>query len=317
MLRRLPVLILVFAMVAVPARSAPLDKYLPPKSQWVVSINVKQLLDSALFKKHGSEKLKLTLNKDQGAKDLQKILGFDPYEDVTTVMAAGFGEDPVEFLVIVHGHFDLDKIQPITDAVAQDNPKSLKIAIEKTVRFYEFILPEREDPMFAAFVDDDTLIISNKKDHIFHAIERSNDKKTTKLEKGLQAYVDKADAKKTLWVAAQVPESAKKKAAENPQAAAFAKKLQYVAGYVTVTDTVQTELQLQVTDQRTAEELRGLLERLRPFVSKAIQDNPDLGTLAGPIFDGIKVARLKSNLTFSSKVSGTQVDRLVKRMQKK
>ena len=316
MLRRLPLLILAFAIVAMPAQSAPLDKYLPPKSQWVVGLNVKGLLDSALFKKHGSEKLKVTLNKDQGAQDLKKVLGFDPYEDVSTVMAAGFGEDPVEFLVIVHGRFDLDKIQPITDAVAQNNPETLKIAVEKTVRFYEFKVPEREDPMFAAFVDDDTLILSNKKDHIFHAIERSNDKKTIKLEKGLQALVDKADSKKTLWAAGQVPESARKKMADNPQAANFAKKVQYAAGYVTVGDSVQTELQLQVTDQRSAEELRQLLETVRPFVSKAIGDNKDVGTAAGPIFDGIKITRLRNNLTFSSKVSGAQAERVIKRLQK-
>lgn len=309
LLRRLPLLLLTFAIVVVaPATAAPLDKYLPPKSQWVVSLNARGLLNSALFKKYGSEKFKLQLKKDQGAQDLQKVLGFDPYEDVTTVMAAGFGEDPVEFLVIVHGRFDLDKIQPITDAVAQNNPETLKIAVEKTVRFYEFKVPEREDPMFAAFVDDDTLILSNKKDHIFHAIERSNDKKTIKLEKGLQALVDRADAKKTLWVAAQVPESAKKKAAENPQAANFAKKLQYVAGFVTVGDTVQTEVQLQMADQPSAQGLHQLVETVRPFVSKHIQENKDFGTVAGPIFDAIKIARLRNSLTFSSKVSAAQVE---------
>lgn len=316
LLRRLSLLIVAIAIVAGPAQAAPLDKFLPPKSQWVVSVNVKALLESPLFKRHAAEKLKIQLKKDQGAQELKKVLGFDPYEDVTTVMAAGLGEDPLEFLVIVHGRFDIDRIEPITNAVAENNPELLKIAIEKTVRFYEFKVPERDDPMFATFVDDDTLIISNKKDHIFHAIERSNDKKTIKLEKGLQALVDRADAKKTVWLAAQVPESAKKKAAENPQAANFAKKLQYVAGYVTVGEGVQTELTLQVTDQRSAEELRGLLETVRPFISKGIQDNKDVGTLAGPIFDAIKITRLRNSLTFSMKVSGSQADRIVKRLQK-
>jgi hypothetical protein len=123
MLRRLPLLLLALAIVAASASAAPLDKYLPPKSQWVVGLNAKALLNSSLFKKYGSERFKLQLKKDQGAQDLQKVLGFDPYEDVTTVMAAGFGENPVEFLVIVHGRFDVNKIEPITDAVAQNNPE--------------------------------------------------------------------------------------------------------------------------------------------------------------------------------------------------
>jgi hypothetical protein len=314
--RRLSILAVAIGIVASSATAAPLDRYLPAKSQWVVGVNVRSLLGSAAFKKYGGDKLKLKLSKDKEAQELQRVLGFDPYEDVNTVIAAGLGDDPLEFLLIVHGRFDLDRIQPILDMVSDGNPEALKIAVEKTVRFYEFKTPEQMEPAFAAFLDDDTLVISNKKEHIFHAIERSNDRKPTRLEKGLQALVDKADAKKTVWIAAQVPEKARQKIAENPQAAPFAQKIKYVAGYVTVADGLQTELQLQTTDLRSAGELRNTLETIRPFVSKALQDNKDIGSVAAPILDGIKITQLKNSLNFSSKVSASQVDRIVKRLQK-
>jgi hypothetical protein len=303
-------------LVAGPVHAAPLDRYLPPKSQWVVGLNVRALLDSALFKKHGQERLKFQLKKDKQAEELSRFLGFDPYQDVNTIIVAGLGEDPLEFLAIVHGRFDLDKIQQVLEAVEQDDPKSVKSDIEKTVRYYELNFPEQPAPAFAAFLDIDTLIVSNKKEHVFHAIERSNDRKPAKLDKVLQTLIDRADAKKTIWLAAQVPETAKKKIAENPQVAGYAARLKYVAGYVTVTDSVQTEVQLQTTDPRSAEELRSLIETVRPFISKGIADNKDIGGIAGPIFDAIKVARVKNSLTFSSKIGAGQVDRVVKQLLK-
>jgi hypothetical protein len=313
---RLIALFVLAGLLATPAQAAPLDRYLPPDAQWVAGVNVRALLDSALFKKYGQEPLKVRLKKDREAEELKRVFGFDPYKDIDRAVVAGTHGDEPRILVVIHGKFDHTTIEPILDAVAEQNPTALKIGLEKTVRFYEFNLPDQPAPAFASFTGDDTLILSNSKDYLFHCIARSNDQKATRLEKGMQALINKADVKKTLWLAAKVPDVARNKLAENPQAAALAQKVKYVSGSIVVSDGVNTDISLQMGDPRSAEELRSFLETMRPFLSKAIHDNNDIGAVAGPVFDAIRVARVGNSVSLSSKITGSTVERAMRRIKK-
>jgi hypothetical protein len=314
--RFLGLFLLGIGLLAAPAQGAPLDRYLPPDAQWIVGINVKSLLDSALFKKYGQEPLKLRIKKDKEAEELKRVFGFDPYKDIHHAIVAGTTGEQPNVLVVIHGKFDHNTIEPILDQVSEMNPDALKIGLEKTLRFYEFNLPDQPAPAFAAFTGDDTLILSNSQEYLFHCIARANDRKATRLEKGMQALVNSADPKKTLWIAAKVPDAAKQKLADNPQAAAFAQKVKYISGTVMVTDGVNTDINLQMSDQRTAEELRSFLETVRPFLSKAINDNKEMGAVAGPVFDAIKVLRVRNGVSLSSKITGSTVERAVRRWKK-
>src|SRR5262245_50998705 len=91
------------AALALPARAAEVDKYLPNDTQGVLSVNVRQLLDSSLIKKHGLEQIRAGLENNQKAQDLLKSLDFDPLKDIGSITAAGpGGDDPDKGLVILH-----------------------------------------------------------------------------------------------------------------------------------------------------------------------------------------------------------------------
>src|SRR5690349_4649491 len=89
------------ALAAAPAGSY--EKYLPDETDGVITINVRQLLDSELIKKAG-------LDKALAGEDAQKalgVIGLDPLKDIDRVVIAG-GKD--EGLVIIQGKFDPAKL---------------------------------------------------------------------------------------------------------------------------------------------------------------------------------------------------------------
>src|SRR5262249_51251925 len=82
----------VLAALATPAGAAEVDPLLPADTEAVMSVSVKQLLDSPLAKKdkgleHLRELIKSEAEVDQALTDL----GFDPLTDLDTITLAGRG----------------------------------------------------------------------------------------------------------------------------------------------------------------------------------------------------------------------------------
>src|SRR3954451_4338323 len=138
--RRLWMLVLGLA-VAAPLRAAETktDKYLPSDSQFVVAVNVHQLLESPLVKKYGLEKLKEGLQKDE-AKEFMKRTGLDPMKDVTSFVLAGnpSATQQDRVLIVVHGKFDIAKIESTVDEELKKKPSDdVQITKEGDVRLYK------------------------------------------------------------------------------------------------------------------------------------------------------------------------------------
>src|SRR5205085_1963922 len=98
------------AMLAliVPVRAAEIDKYLPGDAEVVATVNVKQIADSAVFKKYGEEKARELLKDNDHASKVLEALGLDPFKHITSVTIAAAGTDDKGY-IIVHGQFDIAK----------------------------------------------------------------------------------------------------------------------------------------------------------------------------------------------------------------
>ncbi len=97
---------------AAPARAAELDKYLPEDTEMVVSVNVRQVLDSEFYKKNVGDAARDALNGVEQVPEILKDLGFDPFKDLDRVIvAAPGGAEQDRGLLIAHGRFDLDKFR--------------------------------------------------------------------------------------------------------------------------------------------------------------------------------------------------------------
>jgi hypothetical protein len=118
------------------ARAAEVDRLLPADSELVVTVNVRQILESPLFKKHVALKDAqdaLTEHLPGEANQILKDLGFDPFTDLDSVTVAGpGGHDKDRGLIVVRGRFDADKIKARAAQAAKDDPDSSRSARSPT-----------------------------------------------------------------------------------------------------------------------------------------------------------------------------------------
>lgn len=310
--RALGMFVLALAVVAAPLRSAEPDRYLPRDARFVVTVNVRQIVDSAVFKKHAQPPVKAAINADKEFAKLLNGLNFDPFNDVKSIVVAGPG-DPEKLLTIIRGKFDLENIETITDAIAQ-NSEALKITIDSTVRVYQL----KSDDLngYAAFIDPDTLVLSNHRAYIAQSIFLANDKKKDiKYDKGLLGMLAKADGKKSIWMVGYIPDEAKQKLAENPIAANLARKLSTFAGGIHFTDAIQSDLQLHA-DPRTAEELRVLLDNARGLILLASRENKEYREVLDQLFTGTRIGKVKTGVNISTRLNGDIIDKALKKVIK-
>src|SRR5205807_2178489 len=73
-------------VLASPGRTAELDRYVPGDAEQVVVINIKQLLDAPLIKKHALPEIEKQIERNKDLQQLQKLTGLDPLKDLTSVV---------------------------------------------------------------------------------------------------------------------------------------------------------------------------------------------------------------------------------------
>src|SRR5262249_193975 len=87
-----PALVSPFPPVA--GRAAEINIFLPKETDVGLSLNVRQVLDSPLIKKHALELIKTTLASSKEAQEAIKALGLDPLTDFSRV-SVGVGLEDV------------------------------------------------------------------------------------------------------------------------------------------------------------------------------------------------------------------------------
>jgi|GEM_PF-1527119 len=184
------------------ARAAEVDKYLPEQAAFASFTNVRQIVDSPLFKKHALEKLREMLKeKDEFVKVLDS-LGFDPFKDLNTFVGAGSSFDPDgKAFLIAHGNFDAKKFEDKAEEEAKNHGDILKIHKQGDHKVYEVKPPDSGDdkPIFVAVVDKGTIVASNDKDYVIDCFAVAAGSKTFTVKKELKDLLDKVDAKQSWW----------------------------------------------------------------------------------------------------------------------
>jgi hypothetical protein len=255
--------LLLLAFAAGPGRAADLDKYVPEDTEFLMTVNVRQLLDSAVVKKYGLEPAKEALKSADEVADVLKTLDFDPFKDLDQViMASPGGNEQDKGLIIAHGKFDVDKFKAKAEETAKAKGDVLKIHKSGNNQIYEVkIQGEQEVTLFVAIASKDTILASPGKDYVVDSLKKESLKKNAGLKnKQLQAMAEKMDPKQSVSIAL-VGEAFAKAEIPNEQAKALLAKIDAVSGGVTVTDEVKVELGVTTKNAADAKD-----------ISKAIND---------------------------------------------
>jgi hypothetical protein len=197
-------------LLAVPARAAEVDKLLPNDTETLVTINVKQIMDSPLVQKLGVDKLKKALDDQDEVKKVLTELGFDPFKDLESLtFAISSGSDTDKGLIIAHGKFDVAKFTAKAEEVAKDMKDVVKItkvpgpgAESGKINLYEVNVPNQPQTLFVALVDKNTLLASAGKDYVLDAIDKQGGRKKAELKsKELKTLLGRIDGKQSIWTA--------------------------------------------------------------------------------------------------------------------
>jgi hypothetical protein len=194
-------------VLALPAPAAEVNRYLPEDTEILISINLKQILGSALVKQVGVEQIRQALNQIEEVQAVLKDLNFDPLKDLDQVLIASpGGNDQDKGLVIVHGTFDLDRFKKRGEDAAKDNPDILKVhkiaGMGGPFLLYEVNIPDQQIPLFVSLPNKNTLLVSPGKDYVVDALRKGPDKLKPELKsKAFQALLEKMDPKQSLAIA--------------------------------------------------------------------------------------------------------------------
>ncbi len=271
MLRRSLWLCALSAFAAVPsARAADLDKYLPEDTEMVVSINVRQILDSDFFKKNVGDAARDALNGVDQAPEILKDLGFDPFKDLDrVVVAAPGGADQDRGLVIAHGRFDLDKFRAKAEQVSKDEPDILKIhkiadGADGKFLVYEVTVNEQAPPVFVALADATTVLASPGKDYVVDAMRKVSSKEAPVLKnKQMQGLLERMNDKQSVSLA--VVGGALSDGAPQEVKDLF-EKIDALGGGVTLDDDVKIEV---AATAKNADDAKDVVDDLKSYLNQA------------------------------------------------
>jgi hypothetical protein len=299
---RVPVFVLAAALAGAPARAGEVDRYLPDDTEIVVNVNVRQILDSPLVKKHALEKLRELVKGMDQVDDILKDLGFDPFTDLDRVVAAQpDSPERDRGLLIAHGRFDLAKIKARGEQAAQDNGDVLKIhkvPDGKGGQFlvYEVALPgnNEEVSLFVAFPEKTTVLASLGKDYVVDALRKTGRKAAPALKsKEFQALLERTDVRQSISVAALGSALAKGAGREAPkQTREAVEKIDAVAGGLTIGAGIKVEL---VVSTKTAEDARQLKTSADAGLNQALVllgVAANLDKNLSPVLDIVKTLRV-------------------------
>lgn len=196
---RFAVAALLAATLAGPSRAAEVDNLLPKETEFVIQMNVKQMLESDIIKKYALAQMKQTLEGKDAQKTL-KDLGLDPMKDIDqlTVGAWGKDKDDMNGLMVVRGTFDAKKIMEAAQNAAKDMADKISIVKEGELELIKFT-GDQGKPGFLAVIEGKPIIGGTDKKLVAAAVAASDAKAKSALSKELTALVLKQDAKASLF----------------------------------------------------------------------------------------------------------------------
>lgn len=260
LLRRFLAAFTALVMIVPLGRAADLDSYLPEDTESVLNLNVRQLLDSELVKKHLLEAAHEALRGNDQVQDILKDLGFDPFKDLDRILIASpIGNEKDRGLVILRGRFNVAKFKAKGEEVAKEESEHLKIhkVLGGKYLLYEANHPDVDDPFFVALPGPDTLLISFGKDYVVNALKKSGkETKPVLKHKRFQTLLEKVDANQSLSLAAVTTPGLTKAIDKAPgDVKGMIEKVQALAGGLTISDEVKLELAVTAKDAKDAKDL--------------------------------------------------------------
>lgn len=338
---RLLALVGLVTLAVAPASAAQPDKLLPDDTQGVIHVNVREVLDSPFIKKHALSTIENLIKGNLEVAFLLQQINFDPLKDAKSLTVAmkeikfenspgAAGAPPAQprpgaapglpnlptpqgdLVLILRGNFDLPQIQSTITEFNKNMPGKLTTSDHGGIKVYAAKNDDKEN--FMAFLDKNTMILGSKKEIVATAIDQSQGKRPSNLNKPLQTLLEKVDDKKAAWLAFPIPDAVRKQLKSNPQGAAMADKLDGIIIEASPKDDLVGDISVLTTDPMIANQLKQTIDGFKFFLAAmAMQQDKDVGPAIAEVINSMKTSVKGNTATARLTVTSNLVEKAMKK----
>lgn len=245
-----------------PLRAAEIDKLLPANSEGAIFINIRQIVESDLVKKYALEQIKQAL---AGA-DAQRVLetfGLDPLKDLDRIIIGGSGDDPSnsQFLVIIRGRFDPDKLFAGAQQAAKREPDRISIVKDGNSQLVKIEAENMPNPIYGTLIDQGTFVFGSTKNMVLDAVAGGSKQR---IKPELAALITQVDEKASISAVALIDGklgNAPIPGLNDPAIQQNLEKTQNLILTVNITKDIRLELSLGMKDADAADDMGKLVEQ--------------------------------------------------------
>jgi hypothetical protein len=308
-LARTAVLGLFVAALPLPGQAAELDRLAPGDTEAALVVNIKNALDSQLFKKFGEAAVRLILL-DGNIRKYLEATGLDPFKDLgSCTMTYSGGKDP-RFAVIVKGNFNVGKLQDTIEAEGKKVGEKFKSTKVGELTFYT--LGGARGEVTGTFLGKDTLALSNNLDYLKQIVAGKKIEATAPA-RAFQGALGKVPGQETFLLGFAITDEMKQVLNDPrfPQLKLFAEKTEALTATINVAAAVDITLGVTTIDEESARSLgKFIKDRVVPLARLAVADNEKYKPL-GDAASALKIAAEGKVLSLQLHLTEDQLKALV------
>jgi hypothetical protein len=337
---RAKVAVCLLALAAVAALTPPAaaddPKYYPAATEFVVSVNFRQMLESDLVKgkKETVDKLKLlwsaSLQQNKELGKYLKELAFDPERDLDGFALVGPASPDLatRFLVLIDGRFDAKKFDATAERVARDHGDVLKITKAGKHLILAFSPPREEQTIYVALANEKLLLASPSKAMLTDALTQGAGEKEAELKQQVKdllasrgkktavSFVATSAAIDQLLAATKDPQIAK----AAPTMKLFLRQVNGVSASATFGTDIEFQLGVFTKDANAAKQLAAQATLLLAFANVALTKEAQNNPQAAQLMDIVKTMQASaqgSTFTLRGQVPAAVADQALKNLLNK
>jgi hypothetical protein len=301
-------------LLAVPARAADVDKLLPDDSSVVVRIDVRQILDSALVKKHGLAAAEKALKNNVNIEKFLTAAGFDPMKHLSAVTLALESDlSSNKGLIILRGKFDSARIAARAEEMAKKEDR-LKIESIAGQTVYS-VTGGPDGPGYLAVLDNTTALASSNKGSLEEALEKQAGKRKPTLKKEFKQQIEGIEVGRGVWLVASGAALRKNPFAADDKVKEVLDRVDFVTLSVAVTDAVAVKAMLTASNDDAAKalgkDIEGGLESAKGVIAVISDNRPELAPV-GELLDTLKLKMEGTSLRLQLEASAEVIQKMMK-----
>lgn len=304
---------MILAGLGMPTPGRAVDyRLLPPNTEIVVTINVKQILDSELVKG-----LPQAINQGKEATKHLKQMGFDPFHDLTSITIASPGLEegpfgPFELFILMDTVVDPAKFSAIASRIGDARKSKLG-----TLDVYEFSAPTKKK-IYAAHLGGTSVVLAAEEEALKEAIARSkgNQIAATKVKHYFKTANDKQSLSFALsgaFLGKLVSKIERDFGSKGQFVTKYMTNIEGLSGAFTITKEINFQFSAVAKDEKAAEELAsfgsGGLLLLNAMLGG--QQDPDQAPLLD-VVRTLKVSSAGTQILLTGKVSAQNCEKFAK-----